>query len=79
MLVYNNILLNNGFVMPYSMNIDDYSILFFDDVDIDIFVFPDNEGIDMVSHLTIFLHFAHPFHLSSFKRQWNHLSSFFGL
>jgi hypothetical protein len=52
MLVYDNILLNNGFVMPYSMNIDDYSILFLDNVAIDILIFleifPDNEGVDMV-------------------------------
>jgi L-rhamnose mutarotase len=36
--------------MPYSMNIDDYSI-FLDNVDIDLLVFLeiflDNEGVDM--------------------------------
>jgi hypothetical protein len=73
--VYNNILLNNGFVMPYSMNIDDYSIFFLDNVDIYLLVFleifPDNEGVDMVSHLTVFLHSAHPFHLYSFHIQWH--------
>jgi hypothetical protein len=82
MLFHGNILLDNGFVMPYSMNIDDYSIFFLDNVDIDILVFleifPDNEGVDMVRHLMVFLHSAHPFHLSFFQRQWNPLSSFLG-
>jgi hypothetical protein len=39
-------------VIPYSINIDKYSILFFDNVDIDLLVFleifPGNEGFDMV-------------------------------
>jgi hypothetical protein len=83
MLVYDNILLNNGFVVPYSMNIDDYSILFLDNVDIDLFVFleiiPDNEGVDMVSHLMVFLHCAHPFHLYYFHIQYNPLSLLLGV
>jgi hypothetical protein len=83
MLVYDNILLNNSFVMPYSMNINEYYIFFLDNVDIDLLVFleifPNNEGVNMLSHLTIFLHFAHPFHISSFHRQWNPLSSLLGL
>jgi hypothetical protein len=33
MLVSNNILLNNGFVMPCSMNIDEYYISILDNVD----------------------------------------------
>jgi hypothetical protein len=72
MLVYDNIFLNNGFVMACSMNIDKYSILFRHTVDIDLLffleLFSGNEGVDMVSHLTIFLHSAHPFPLSSFQR-----------
>jgi hypothetical protein len=70
MLVYDNILLNNGFVMPCSMNIEKYSIFFLDNVDINLFIFlkifPGNEGVDMVSHLTILLHSTHTFHLYSF-------------
>jgi hypothetical protein len=38
-------------MMPYSMNIDDYSIFFLDNVDIDLIlfleIFLDNEGVDM--------------------------------
>jgi hypothetical protein len=83
MLVYDIILLDNGFVMPYSMNIDEYSIFFLNNVDNDLLVFLeiflDNEGVDMVSHFTVFLHFAHPFHLSSFRRQRHPRSTFLGL
>jgi hypothetical protein len=83
MLVYYDILLNNGFVIPYSMNIGEYSIFFLDNDDIDVLVFleifPNNEGVDMVSHFTHFLHSAHPFHLSSFHRQSHPKSSFLGL
>jgi hypothetical protein len=83
MLVYDNILLNNGFVMPYSMNIDEYSILFFDNADIDLLaffeIFLDNDTIDMVSHLMFFLHSTHTFNLSSSHRHWNPLSSLIGL
>jgi hypothetical protein len=79
MLVYDNILLNNGFLMSYSMNIDDYSIFFLDNVDIDLFVlleiFIDNEGIYMVSQLIVCVHYAHPFHLSYLHRQCNPLFS----
>jgi hypothetical protein len=68
MLVYGNILFNNGFVMPCSMNIDNYSIFFLDNVDIDLLVFLEffrrNEGVDMVSHLTVFIHSAHALHIS---------------
>jgi hypothetical protein len=60
MLVSDNSFLNNGFVMPCSMNIDDYSIFFLDNVDIDLLVFLeiflDNEGVNMVSHLMVSLH-----------------------
>jgi len=42
------------------MNIDDYSIFFLDNVDIDLLVFLeiflDNEGVNMVSHLMVSLH-----------------------
>jgi len=71
------------FVMACAININEYSIFFIDDVDIDILffleIFLSNEGIDMVSLLMVFLHFAHPFHLSSFRRQWHLLSSFVGI
>jgi hypothetical protein len=83
MLVYDNILLNHGFVMPCSMNIDKYSIFFIDNVDIDLLVFLeiflDNEGVNMVSHLTIFLHSTHGFHISFFQGQWHPLYSLLGL
>jgi hypothetical protein len=83
MFVYDYILLNSGFVIPCSMNIDKYSMLFFGNPDIDLLVFleifPGNEGFNMVSHLMIFLHSAHAFHLYSFHRQWNPLSSLLGL
>jgi hypothetical protein len=59
-------------IISCSMNIDNYSIFFLDNVDINLFVFLEiflgNEGVDMVSHLTVFLHSAHAFHLSSFQR-----------
>jgi hypothetical protein len=78
MLVYDNILLNNGFLMPCSMNIDNHYIFFLDNVDIDLLVFLkiflDNEGVDIISHLTYFLHFAHTFHPSYFQKQWHPLS-----
>jgi hypothetical protein len=64
MLVYDSILLNNGFVIPYSMNIDEYYIFFLDNVDIDVIIFLEiflGNEVDMVSHLTVFLHFTHPF------------------
>jgi hypothetical protein len=52
MLVYDIILLNIGFVMPYSMNSNDYYIFFLVNVDLDLLVFLeiflDNEGVDMV-------------------------------
>jgi hypothetical protein len=69
MLVYGNILLNNGFVMPCSMNIEKYSIFSLDNVNhllVFLEIFPNDEGVNMVSNLTVFIHFAHPFHLSSF-------------
>jgi hypothetical protein len=73
MLVYDNILLNNGFVIPYSINIYNYSIFFLDNDDIKLLffleIFLGNDGVDMASHLKVFLHSAHPFHLSSFQRQ----------
>jgi hypothetical protein len=56
--------------MPYSMNIDEYSIFFLDNVDIDLLffleIFPSNDDVNMVSHLIVFLHSAHAFHLYSF-------------
>jgi hypothetical protein len=68
MLVYDNILLNNGFAIPCSMNIDKHSIFFLDNVDIDLLVFLEiflgNEGVDVVSYLTVFLHSTHAFHLN---------------
>ena len=79
MLFYDNILLNNGFVMPCSMNIDNYSIFFLHNGDIDLLVlemFTSNEGVDMLSHFLVFLHSTHAFDLSYFQRQWNPLSSF---
>jgi hypothetical protein len=83
MLVSDNNPLNNGFVMPRSMNIDEYYIFFLDIVDSDIIffleIFPDNEGVNMVSHLMVFLHSTHPFHLSFFQRKWNSLSSLLGI
>jgi hypothetical protein len=70
MLVNDNILLNNSFVMPCSINIYKYSILFLDNVNIDLVVildiFSGNEGVDMVSHFMVFLHSAHAFHISYF-------------
>jgi hypothetical protein len=82
-LVYDNSLLKNGFVIPCSMNIDNYSIFFVDNVDIHLLVFleifPNNEGVNMVSHLMVFLHSTYPLHLSTFQRQWHPLSSFLGL
>jgi hypothetical protein len=69
--------------MPCSMNIDKYSIFVLDNGDIGLLVFleifPGNEGVDMVSHLTIFLHSTHAFHLSSFQRHWHPLSFLLGL
>jgi hypothetical protein len=83
MLVFDNSFLKSGFVMPYSMNIDKYSIFFLDNADINILVFfeifPGNKGFYMVSHLMFFLHSAHPFHLSSSKKKGNPISSFLGL
>jgi hypothetical protein len=83
MLVYDNILLNNGFVMPFSMDIEKYYIFFLDKFCIHLLVFLeiflDDEGVDMVSHLTVFLHSTHMAHLSYFQKQWHHLSSFLGL
>jgi hypothetical protein len=74
MLVYDNILLNNGFLMQGSMNIDEDYIFFLYNSNIDLLVFLEiflgNEGVDMVSHLMVFLYFAHTFLLySSFQRQ----------
>jgi hypothetical protein len=61
--------------MSCSMNNDKYSIFFLHNVDIVLLVFlemfPSNEGVDMVSHLTVFIHSSHAFHLSSFQRQWH--------
>jgi hypothetical protein len=60
-------------VILYSKNINDYSIFFLDNDDINILVFLEiflgNEGVGMVSHLKLFLHSAQQFHLSSFQRQ----------
>jgi hypothetical protein len=76
-------MLKSGFLIPCSMNIDKYSIFFLNNVDIDLLVFleifPGNEGVNMVSHLTVFLHSSHAFHLSYFHIQGNPLSSFIGL
>jgi hypothetical protein len=69
--------------MPYSMNIVDYSIFFLGNVDVDLLVFLENflgnEGVDMVSHVMVFLHFAHPCHPSSFQGQCHPLSFVLGL
>jgi hypothetical protein len=68
--------------MPCSMNIDKYSIFFLHNVDIVLLVFLEmflgNEGVDTVSHLTVFLHSSHALHLSSFQRQWHPRSSLLG-
>jgi hypothetical protein len=68
--------------MPFSMNIDKYSILFLNNVDIILLVFLEmflgNEGVDTVSHLMIFLHSSHAFHISFFQRQWHPQSNFLG-
>jgi hypothetical protein len=61
--------------MPCSMNIENYVIFFLHDVDIVLLflleMFLGNEGVNIVSHLTFFLHSSHEFHLSYFQRQWN--------
>jgi hypothetical protein len=83
MLVYDNILLNNGFVIACSMNIDKYSIFFLDNFDIYLLVFleifPCNEGVDMVSHLIVFFNSLDAFNIPYFQRQWHPLSCFLGL
>jgi hypothetical protein len=60
--------------MPCFMRIDEYSIFFLDNDDIDLLIFlemfPNNEGVDMVSQiLMVFFHSAHTLYLSSFWRQ----------
>jgi hypothetical protein len=75
LLVSDNILSNNGYVTPCSMNIIEYSIFFLGNVDVDLLVFLKtilgNEGIDMVSPLMVFLCSSHPYHWSCFSRQWH--------
>jgi hypothetical protein len=70
-------------VISCSMNIGKYSIFFLDNVNIDLLffleIFIGNEGVNMVSHLTVFLHSTHAFQLSSFQRQLHPLSSFLGI
>ena len=59
-------------MMPYSMNIVDYSLFFLRDVNLDLPFFrensPGNEGVDMVSPLMGSLHYSPPHHLYSFKK-----------
>jgi hypothetical protein len=66
LMVFDNILSNNGFVMHYSMNIIDYSIFFLGNVDVDLLVFLENvlgnEGVNTVSPLMVFLCPSHPYH-----------------
>jgi hypothetical protein len=58
--------------MHFSMNIENYSIFFIHNVDIDILVFlqmfPCNEGVNMVPLLKFFLPSTCAFNLNSFKR-----------
>jgi hypothetical protein len=70
-MIFYNIMLNNGFVMPYFMNIDEYYVFFLGNADIDLLVFLEiffgNEGVDIASHLIVFLHSTQPYHWPSFS------------